>query len=107
MARIREKAQLMSASEINRTVVRLAHEILEKTADLDRLAFIGILRKGAPLAERLASKIESLEQRKIPVGVVDTVPYRDDLSEADRPSADYTEIPFAITGKDVVHRRYH
>src|SRR5207302_6174066 len=53
----REKAQLMSASEIDRTLVRLAHEILEKTKDLDQLAFIGIRRRGVPLAQRLAKKI--------------------------------------------------
>ena len=49
----------MSASEIDRTLVRLAHEILEKTKDLDKLAFIGIRRRGVPLAQRLAAKIES------------------------------------------------
>jgi pyrimidine operon attenuation protein/uracil phosphoribosyltransferase len=52
----REKSQLMSASEIDRTLVRLAHEILEKTADLDKLAFIGIRRRGVPLAQRLPRK---------------------------------------------------
>src|SRR6266404_5583200 len=55
----REKSQLMSASEIDRTLVRLAHEILEKSQDLDKLAFIGIRRRGVPLAQRLARKIES------------------------------------------------
>ena len=54
MSATREKAQLMSASEIDRTLVRLAHEILEKTEDLDQLAFIGIRRRGVPLAQRLA-----------------------------------------------------
>src|SRR5262249_61830218 len=63
----RVKAQLMSASEIDRTLVRLAHEILERTKDLDRLAFIGIRRRGVPLAQRLAAKIENLESRKVPV----------------------------------------
>ncbi len=58
MTLTREKAQLMSASEIDRTLVRLAHEVLEKTEDLDRLAFIGIRRRGVPLAQRLASKIQ-------------------------------------------------
>src|SRR6202162_4003074 len=60
----REKSQLMSASEIDRTLVRLAHEILERTHDLDKLAFIGIRRRGVPLAQRLAKKIEDLEHRK-------------------------------------------
>jgi pyrimidine operon attenuation protein/uracil phosphoribosyltransferase len=93
----------MSASEIDRTLVRLAHEILEKTKNLDQLAFIGIRRRGVPLAQRLAGKIESLEQRKIPVGIVDITLYRDDLSTvADKPVVNTTEIPFSIAGKDIV-----
>ena len=72
MSLIREKAQLMSASEIDRTLVRLAHEILEKTKDLDQLAFIGIRRRGVPMAQRLAAKIQSLESRAIPVGIPGT-----------------------------------
>ena len=64
----REKSQLMSASEIDRTLVRLAHEVLERTADLDKLVFIGVRRRGVPLAQRLAQKIQNLEGRKIPVG---------------------------------------
>jgi pyrimidine operon attenuation protein/uracil phosphoribosyltransferase len=100
----REKAQLMSASEIDRTLVRLAHEILEKTSNLDRLAFIGIRRRGVPLAQRLAKKIDSLENRNVPTGVLDITFYRDDLSTVDitpvvNPN---TEIPFDITGLDIV-----
>ena len=83
MALTREKSQLMSASEIDRTLVRLAHEILEKTKDLDKLAFIGIRRRGVPLAQRLAAKIESLENRQVPVGILDINLYRDDLSTVD------------------------
>src|ERR1035438_9336049 len=64
MSLMREKAQLMSASEIDRTLVRLAHEVLEKTKDLDLLAFIGIRRRGVPLAQRLANKIEALANNK-------------------------------------------
>ena len=59
MAITREKAQLMSASEIDRTLVRLAHEILEKTKDLDQLAFIGIRRRGVPLARILDEALEA------------------------------------------------
>jgi pyrimidine operon attenuation protein / uracil phosphoribosyltransferase len=99
----REKAQLMSASEIDRTLVRLAHEILEKTQDLDSLAFIGIRRRGVPLAQRLSRKIESLENRKIPVGVLDINLYRDDLSTVDiKPVVSATEIPFEVAGKDII-----
>jgi pyrimidine operon attenuation protein / uracil phosphoribosyltransferase len=103
MSLTREKAQLMSASEIDRTLVRLAHEILEKSADLDQLAFIGIRRRGVPLAPRLAAKIEALESRKIPVGILDINLYRDDLTTVDiKPVVSATEIPFSVQGKDII-----
>jgi pyrimidine operon attenuation protein / uracil phosphoribosyltransferase len=103
MTAIREKKQLMSASEIDRTLVRLAHEVLEKTTDLDRLAFIGIKRRGLPLAQRLAAKIESLENLKIPTGILDINLYRDDLSTVgERPVLHARQIDFPVTGKDVV-----
>jgi pyrimidine operon attenuation protein/uracil phosphoribosyltransferase len=99
----REKAQLMSASEIDRTLVRLAHEILEKSEDLDKLAFIGIRRRGVPLAQRLARKIESLEKRAVPVGVLDISFYRDDLSTVDvKPVVSATDISFPVQGKDII-----
>ena len=103
MSLTREKAQLMSASEIDRTLVRLAHEILEKTKDLDLLAFIGIRRRGVPLAQRLAAKIENLENRKVPVGILDINLYRDDLSTVDiKPVVSATDIPFDVAGKDII-----
>ena len=103
MSLTREKAQLMSASEIDRTLVRLAHEVLEKTKDLDLLAFIGIRRRGVPLAQRLANKIETLENRKVPVGILDINLYRDDLSTVDiKPVVSATEIAFNVEGKDII-----
>jgi pyrimidine operon attenuation protein/uracil phosphoribosyltransferase len=103
MLQTREKAQLMSASEIDRTLVRLAHEILERSTDLERLALVGIQRRGVPLAARLARKIEELERRKIPVGSVAIQHYRDDLSQvAQQPVAGSADIPFDVNGKDVI-----
>src|SRR5579863_2906365 len=103
MAVTREKSQLMSASEIDRTLVRLAHEILERTEDLNTLAFIGIRRRGVPLAQRLAQKIEALERRSIPVGILDISLYRDDLSTvSQQPILNSTDIPFSVTGMDVI-----
>jgi pyrimidine operon attenuation protein/uracil phosphoribosyltransferase len=103
MTMTREKAQLMSASEIERTLVRLAHEVLEKTEDLDRLAFIGIRRRGVPMAQRLANRIKALENREIPVGILDITLYRDDLSTiANQPVLNATEISFPVTGKDII-----
>ena len=103
MSATREKAQLMSASEMDRTLVRLAHEVLEKTADPAHLAFIGIRRRGVPMAERIARKIESLENIRIPVGAIDITLYRDDLSEIGlQPKVRETRIPFDLNGKAVV-----
>ncbi len=103
MPATREKSQLMSASELDRTLVRLAHEILERTSNLDRLAFIGIRRRGVPLAQRLAQKIEDLEHRKVPVGILDINLYRDDLSTVShQPVLNATDIPFEVTGKDII-----
>ena len=99
----REKAQLMTASEIDRTLVRLAHEILERAKDPSQLVFIGIRRRGVPLAQRLAKKIESLEKRSIPVGILDINLYRDDLSTvSSQPVVNATDIPFPVAGKDVI-----
>ena len=104
MSLTREKAQLMSASEIDRTLVRLAHEILEKTNDLDRLAFIGIRRRGVPLAQRLSKKIGTLETRNVPVGILDINLYRDDLSTVDiKPVVSSTEIQGAGRNCGVIH----
>ena len=103
MSVTREKSQLMSASEIDRTLVRLAHEILERTSDINRLAFVGIRRRGVPLAQRLSQKIEALEHHKVPVGVLDISLYRDDLSTVShQPVVNGTDIPFSVTGKDVI-----
>lgn len=103
MPTVREKKQLMSASEIDRTLVRLAHEVLEKTSDLNSLAFIGIKRRGVPLAQRLAQKIETLEKRKVPVGILDISLYRDDLTTiSERPVLNAGQINFPIVGKDVI-----
>ncbi|MBM3765696.1 MAG: bifunctional pyr operon transcriptional regulator/uracil phosphoribosyltransferase PyrR [Acidobacteria bacterium] len=103
MSATRLKSQLMTASEIDRTLVRLAHEILEKTQDHDKLAFIGIRRRGVPIAQRLAAKINDLESRQVPVGILDINLYRDDLSTVgDRPQINATEINFDVTGKDII-----
>jgi pyrimidine operon attenuation protein / uracil phosphoribosyltransferase len=103
MPTTRDKGQLMSASEIDRTLVRLAHEILEKTQDLEKLAFIGIRRRGVPLAQRLAHKIEALENRAIPVGILDINLYRDDLTTVDiKPVLNGTDIRFSVQGKDII-----
>ena len=100
MATVREKKQLMGPSEMDRTLVRLAHEILEKSSDLKALAFVGIKRRGVPLAQRLAAKIASLEKLKIPVGILDINLYRDDLSTVgEKPVVKKSKSTSVLTAK--------
>jgi pyrimidine operon attenuation protein/uracil phosphoribosyltransferase len=100
---IREKAQLMSASEVERTLIRLAHEILEKNNGVEDLALVGIRRRGVPLAERLAKIVQRIEKKPVLVGTLDITLYRDDLSTLDsKPVVQKTELEIPITGKSVV-----
>jgi pyrimidine operon attenuation protein/uracil phosphoribosyltransferase len=98
-----EKAQIMTAAEIERTLQRLAHEIVERNKGTANLVLIGIRRRGVPLAERLARMIQEIERAQVPVGCLDMNLYRDDLSlVATQPVIHKTEIPFPIAGKCVV-----
>ena len=100
---LRQKAQLMSGSEIERTLVRLAHEILEKNGGVEGLGLVGIRRRGVPIAERLARMIQQVEKKKVPVGTLDITFYRDDLSTlGPKPVVQEAEIGFAIEGKKIV-----
>ena len=100
---IREKAQLMSASKVERTLIRLAHEILEKNNGVEGLALVGIRRRGVPLAERLAKIIQRIEKKPVPVGTLDITLYRDDLSPLDsKPVVQKSEIGISVAGKSVV-----
>jgi pyrimidine operon attenuation protein/uracil phosphoribosyltransferase len=98
----RQKAQLMSASEIERTLVRLVHEIIEKNDGAGELALVGIRRRGVFLAQRIGKMIERIEKIPIPVGTLDITFYRDDLSPLAKPVVQKTEIGIPITGKKVV-----
>jgi pyrimidine operon attenuation protein / uracil phosphoribosyltransferase len=100
---IQQKAQLMSASEVERTLIRLAHEILEKNNGVEDLALVGIRRRGVPLAERLAKIIQRIEKKPVLLGTLDITLYRDDLSTLDsKPVVQKTEMEIPITGKSVV-----
>ncbi|MGO9865244.1 MAG: bifunctional pyr operon transcriptional regulator/uracil phosphoribosyltransferase PyrR [Terriglobales bacterium] len=102
-AELQPKSQLMSASEIERTLVRLAHEIVEKNNGSEDLALIGIRRRGVPLAERIAKIIQRIEKKPVLVGTLDITLYRDDLSTLDvKPVVHPTQLEIPITGKSVV-----
>lgn len=98
-----QKSQLMSASEIERTLVRLAYEIVEKNDGVEGLGLVGIRRRGVPIAERLGKIIARIENAKVPVGSLDITFYRDDLSTlGPKPVVQEKEIGFEIEDKNIV-----
>ena len=100
---LRQKTQLMSGSEIERTLVRLAHEIVEKGDGINGLGLVGIRRRGVPLAERLGRIIGRIENAPVPVGTLDITFYRDDLSTlGPKPVIQDSEIGFPIDDKDII-----
>jgi len=103
MPNLRIKGRLMSASEIERTLVRLAHEIVEKSNGSEDLTLVGIKRRGVPLAERLGKLISGIEKRAVDTGILDIQFYRDDLSTADiRPVVTPGSVGCEVEGRDVV-----
>src|SRR5438876_12040961 len=102
-APLRQKTQLMSASEIERTLVRLAYEIVEKNDGVEGLGLVGIRRRGVPLAERLGKIISRIENCTVPVGTLDITFYRDDLSTlGPKPVVQEMEMGFTIEDKDII-----
>jgi pyrimidine operon attenuation protein / uracil phosphoribosyltransferase len=102
-AGVHEKAQLMSASEIDRTLVRLTHEILERNNGVDGLVLVGIKRRGDPLARRLAAKIASIEKVTPACETLDITFYRDDLSTVDqKPVVRRSPGSFSVEGKTAI-----
>ena len=99
----REKAKLLDAEAIRRSLVRIAHEIIEHHKGTENLALVGIRTRGAVLAKRLAAEIEVIERKPVPVGALDITLYRDDLSMiAPNPVVRGTEIPFDISDLKLV-----
>ena len=98
------KATLMDEAAVNRALTRIAHEMLEKNGGCDGLCLVGIRRRGEPLAQRIAEKIEAIEGKAVPVGVLDITLYRDDLSPVfgNMPKLNATRVPFSVTGQRVV-----
>lgn len=85
-----------------RTLKRLAHEIIENNEDLKNVVLIGILRRGATLADLLGSIIKEITGEELKIGYIDITPYRDDIHKDQMPSVIETEINFSIKDKTVV-----
>ena len=100
----RDEAVVLDRDDVRRTLVRIAHEIVEKNADADRLAIVGIHRRGAVLAARLHVIVEDLLGAPVPLGDVDISFYRDDLAtrRADQPVVHASHLDFALEGRTVI-----
>ena len=94
---------LIPPQDIERALVRVAHEIVEKNKGAEHIVLVGMQTRGVPLARRLATTIQNFEATTIPVGSLDISLYRDDLSSLDlKPVVQRTDVPTDITGKQVV-----
>ncbi|MBN2134360.1 MAG: bifunctional pyr operon transcriptional regulator/uracil phosphoribosyltransferase PyrR [Acidobacteria bacterium] len=94
---------IMDAAAINRGLKRIAHEIVEQNRGVEDLVLVGILKRGVPLAERLAEFIEEIEGKKVPVVKIDITLYRDDLTTlGPNPIVGVTEINVPIEDKVIV-----
>jgi pyrimidine operon attenuation protein/uracil phosphoribosyltransferase len=96
------KATVMDGDAVQRAITRIAHEILERNKGAGNLALVGIVTRGAVLAEQLAERIAEIEGVTLPVGMLDISFYRDDLATRLNPEVRRTDIPFDVEGRDIV-----
>lgn len=99
---MRLKADIMDGAAVSRALKRIAHEILERNGGAENLCFVGIKNGGVPLAERLAYNIYEIEGERIPMGIIDTRPHRDDREDTPISGLGSSEIPFDIRDKRVI-----
>ena len=92
---------VMDSDRLSRSLVRMAHEILERNRGVDELAFVGIRARGVPIATRLARHLHEITGADVPVGALDITLYRDDLTRT-QPVLRSTDIPFSIDGRHIL-----
>jgi len=97
------KTILMTEDDINRALIRISHQIIEKNRGTDNLCLVGIKTRGVPLAKRIAKHIKFIENIEVPVGALDITLYRDDLSRISYdPVVNSSNVPFSVNDKNVV-----
>lgn len=97
------KATLLDEKAIDRSLTRLAHEIIERNKGVENIVIVGIRSRGVPIAKRIAERIKAIEGAVVPVGELDITLYRDDLTEKEQlPNVKGLELAFQIDGKVVV-----
>lgn len=96
------KAVIMDEQAMDRVITRVAHEIIEHNEGAEGIALVGVLRRGVPIAERLADKIEAIEGIRPKIGKLDISFYRDDYYSRIAPVLHTTDIMFPVDGVDIV-----
>lgn len=96
------KANVLDELAVSRALTRIAHEILEANRGASNIALVGIVTRGAIIAQKLASKIEDIEGTRVPVGTLDISFYRDDVASRLSPQVHRTDISFPVTGKTII-----
>lgn len=98
-----QKQVVLEQAELGKTIIRMAHEITEKSADPNALVLIGIRSRGVHLARRFARRISETAKLTTPVGVIDVTPYRDDrIGEQEARAIREFEVPVTVDDKIVV-----
>lgn len=92
---------IFNASDIERSLKRLAHELIERNQGIEHVVLLGIITRGKPLAERVAKLLQELEGKTVPVGYLDITLYRDDTAQTFKPASE-SYVPVELTGKKVV-----
>jgi pyrimidine operon attenuation protein / uracil phosphoribosyltransferase len=98
----RTKAVVLDGETVSRALTRIAHEILEANKGAKGIALVGILTRGAQVADRLAERIREIEGAEVPVGTLDISFYRDDVGARLNPEVHRTDIPFDVEGRTIV-----
>ncbi len=96
---------VLDADRMDRTLTRIAHEIVERNRGVEELAFVGIRRRGVPLARRLAAMVGAIAGLDVPIGALDITLYRDDLMRhaiGAQPVVGSTDIKFSIDDKRIL-----
>lgn len=97
------KAKLLDEKSINRALIRVSHEIIEKNKGAQNIVLVGIKTRGVPLAKRIADYIEKFEGIKVEIGTLDITLYRDDLkTKSDSPKVNDSNLPKELSNKTVV-----
>lgn len=100
---MKEKSRIMSAKDIERTIIRMTYEIIEQNNGLDNVCLVGIKSRGVPMANKIAKHIKEYEGIDVPVGILDISLYRDDLSLiAEQPIMNATDIKFDVKEKIII-----